>query len=786
MVPSLPREARPTLALSTLLVLAAVLHSAWLVRGWGGAGWRDWYSDLHYLLVVGLFLAVVGQLFARSRGASRLALAWLLAHALVRFLAEGSWAYLELIVKVPPFPSFADGLYFVAYLLQGAAFLALARLPLRGLAAARLALDSLIVVGAVSVFSWHLFLAGIAGDTGESLVSRLVSLAYPVFDLFLLSLLLLAVFRHQRLRAHEVLFALGLGLNIVGDYLFVYLTQADAYVTGHPVDALWAWSFVVEGFAAVLAARARPDAPRRAPALQVNLTLLAPYLALLASFVLLLSLFGRQTLAVTGVLWGTALVTLLVMARQIVMFADNARLHRALSTREAQLEHLAHHDPLTGLPNRRALTARLEEAVRRAREAGGRVALLFVDLDGFKHINDTLGHPAGDAALREIAARLRDHAPAGAGVARLSGDEFAVVLPGLDAGAALAVGRGLLDALTAPLALPGAGVSVGASVGVSVWPDDAQGAGELLRRADDAMYHVKLRGKNGVQLFTPEMGAEARARQETRRCLPGALERGELRLHYQPQCGPRGEVVAAEALLRWTHPLLGEVPPDRFVPVAEDLGLILPLGEWVLREACRQAAEWRARGLTLRVAVNVSPAQLGQADFPDRVLLALRGAGLPPEALELEITERLAVRNVAVAARQLARLGDRGVRVAVDDFGTGQSALASLSRLPLTSLKVDRGFVRDLDEAGHDPAGAARVVQAVAGLAHSLGLTVVAEGVEEAWQFGRVHALGCDLVQGYLLARPLPPAEFERWWRAHERRRPAWLGEERRPVDAPG
>ncbi|GBF08083.1 diguanylate cyclase/phosphodiesterase [Deinococcus aerius] len=764
--PALPPALRPTLG---LLIVAAGLHSAWLVFGWGGAEWREWFSDLHYLLVVGLFLVAVGQLFARSTGPLRVAFAWLLAHALVRFAAEGSWAYLELIVRVPPFPSFADGLYFLAYLLQGAAFVLLARLPLLGLRTARLALDSLIVVGAVGVFSWQLFLAGIAGDASEPLVSRLVSLTYPVLDLFLLSLLLLAVFRHQRLRAHEVFFALGLGLNIIGDFIFVYLTQTGSYVTGHPVDALWAWSFVLEGLGAAFAVRVGPRASRRPGTWQVRLTLLSPYLALLASFALLLALYQRQTLAVSGVLWGTALVTVLVMVRQIVMFIDNARLHRALTAREAELEHLAHHDPLTGLPNRRALTAHLEEAVRRARASGTRLALLFVDLDGFKHINDTLGHAAGDAALREVARRLRENAPAGAQVARLSGDEFAVVVPDLaEADAALPVGEALLSALTAPLALPGTGARVGASVGVAVWPDHVPDAGGLLRSADSAMYHVKLRGKNGVRLFSPELDAEWRGRQEIERHLRGALDRGEFRLHYQPQCGPGGEVVGAEALLRWTHPELGEVPPRRFVPVAEDLGLIGPLGEWVLREACRQAAAWRAGGLPLRVAVNVSPAQFAQADFPAQVRAALESAGLPGSALDLEITERLLVQDMARTAHQLALLGGWGVRISIDDFGTGHSALAYLLRLPISALKVDRGFVQELDEAGQDGVGAARVVQAVAGLAHNLGLTVVAEGVEEPWQRQRVLDLGCDYVQGYFLARPLPPAEFERWWRAHE------------------
>ncbi len=701
-----------------------------------------------------------------------MAFLWLLAHSFVRFGAESIWAYLELIVKVPPFPSVADGLYFLAYLLQGGAFLAFARQPLRSMTTARLALDSLIVVGAVGVFSWYLFLAQIAGNPDEPLLTRVVSLAYPIFDLFLLSLLLLAVFRTQRLRPHEVLFALGLGLNIVGDYLFAYLTYTGTYVTGNPIDALWAWSFVLEGLGAALAMRSAPQLQRSVGALQLNATLLAPYVALLTSFMLLVKVYEARSLAASGALWGTALVTLLVMVRQIVMFADNARLHRALAAREEQVAHLALHDALTGLPNRRALMLHLNDAVRRVQVTGSRVAVLFVDLDGFKRINDTLGHAAGDTTLKEIAGRLRSHVPPEAHVARLSGDEFAVVLPDLpDIEASMAVGRQLLAALAVPLTLDGTSINVGASIGVGICPDHGAETEGLLGSADAAMYHVKVHGKHGVQLFSPDLDAHRRARQQIESALRGALDRNEISLRYQPLCDLAGRVVGAEALMRWNHPELGEVPPAQFIPVAEDLGLIIALGEWALHEACRQAAEWRLQGLTLRMAVNVSPAQLACADFPEHVWGALDRAQLPAEALELEITERLVVQDGAQTAGVLETLGRQGVRIVIDDFGVGHSALAYLMRLPITGLKVDRSFVQQLQGGGYPELGAERVVQAVTSLAHSLGLSVVAEGVETASQRQRVHDLGCDYLQGYLLAPPLTPTNFECWWRAHEAQR---------------
>ncbi|GGO35625.1 putative bifunctional diguanylate cyclase/phosphodiesterase [Deinococcus humi] len=766
MLASLPRSLLVSL---TMLLLSAGLHTGWLVFRWGDAAAQEWYSDLHYLLVAGLFLVVVAQLFHRRTEGLRVAFLWLLAHALVRFGAESVWVFLELIVKVPPFPSVADGLYFLAYLLQGGAFLALARQPLRSMSTARLALDSLIVVGAVGVFSWYLFLAQIASNPGEPLLTRLVSLAYPIFDLFLLSLLLLAVFRTQRLRPHEVLFAFGLGLNIVGDYLFAYFTYTGTYATGNPIDALWAWSFVIEGFGAALAMRSAPQEQRGVGALQLNATLLAPYLALLSSFALLLRVYEARSLAATGALWGTALVTLLVMVRQIVMFADNARLHRALAAREAQVAHLALHDALTELPNRRALMMQLHDAVRCAQVAGSRLAVLFIDLDGFKRINDTLGHAAGDTTLKEIAGRLRSHVPPEAHVARLSGDEFAVVLPDLpDTEAPVRVGRRLLAALDEPFILDGTSVNVGASIGVGIWPDHASDSEELLGSADAAMYHVKAHGKHDVQLFSPDLDAHRRARQGLECALRGALDRNEVSLRYQPLCDLAGKVVGAEALMRWKHLELGEVSPERFIPVAEDLGLIVPFGEWVLREACRQAAEWRLQGLTLRIAVNVSPAQLACADFPDQVWAALARAQLPAEALELEITERLVVQDGAQTAGVLETLGRQGVRIVIDDFGVGHSALAYLLRLPITGLKIDRSFVQQLQGRGNSEQGTERVVQAVTSLAHSLGLSVVAEGIETVSQRQRVHDLGCDYLQGYLLAPPLTPSDFESWWRAHE------------------
>lgn len=751
------------------LALAALLHSAWLIFGWGRPEQREWYSDLHYLVVVALFVGVTALVWCGSAGPLRRAFGLLLGMAVIRLAAEGTWTYLELILRVPPFPSVADALYFLGYLAQGAALLMLAQVPLRRLSTLRLGLDSLTVVGAAGVFSWQLFLAGIADDPSEPLVSRLVTLMYPALDLALLSLLLLVVFRNQRLRVYEALFAAGLLLNIVADYFFAYLTHLGTYVTGHPIDAVWAWSFVLEGLGVALAGRLVPAENRGAPGWQVRFTLFAPYVALLASFVLLIRLQGGQPLESKGVVWGTALVTFLVVARQIVMLVDNARLNLVLSAREAQLEHLAHHDALTGLPNRRALTQELEDRVDRARRRGTRLALLFTDLDGFKHINDTLGHAAGDAALREIAGRLQTHAPPDAYVVRLSGDEFALLLPDVpDADFARSVGSKLVQAMTVPLVLEGVSLTVGASVGVSLWPDHAQTPGELLSTADAAMYAVKTHGKNGVEVFRPELTAGAHVHQNIRRELAGALERGELHLHYQAVGDLRGGVVGAGALLRWSNPGLGEVAPGDFSPVAEETGLIIPIGAWVLREACTQAAVWHADGLTLGITVSVSPVQLAHPAFAGQVQQALRESGLLPHALELELTQPPTWQDLARGGQPLTLLTDLGVRISLGNVSIGTLALPDLLRLPVTALRVDPEVVGTLNNGEEEPGGAARLLRAMTGLAHALDLTVIAQGVEHEWQRRRIQDLGCDLWQGRLLAPPLTAADFEGWWHSQE------------------
>jgi diguanylate cyclase (GGDEF)-like protein/PAS domain S-box-containing protein len=429
----------------------------------------------------------------------------------------------------------------------------------------------------------------------------------------------------------------------------------------------------------------------------------------------------------------------------------------AVERQEARnrLTYLAQYDPLTSLPNRRRLGQCLEDAIAQARGNGGRAAVMFIDLDRFKNINDMLGHGVGDQLLVQAAKRLRACARDDDVVARLGGDEFAVVLPAVaDDGDAAAVAARVIDALAQPFYLAGQQLFVSASVGIATYPENGRDAEALLKNADTAMYGAKNGGRNTYQFYVAEMHENAAQRLQTEAQLRQALERGEFLLHYQPKLDlAAGTISGFEALLRWNHPQRGLVPPLEFIGILEDTGLILPVGEWVIGEVCRQLAAWQAEGMTvLPVAINLSARQLQQADLAGAVERIVGRAGVEPALLEFELTESMLMANPEAAVEILTRIKALGMRLSVDDFGTGYSSLAYLKRFPLDALKIDRTFVRDLPD---DPDDAA-ITKAVIRLAHSLNLKVVAEGVENVDQIRELERYECDEIQGYYVGRPLP------------------------------
>jgi diguanylate cyclase (GGDEF)-like protein len=421
---------------------------------------------------------------------------------------------------------------------------------------------------------------------------------------------------------------------------------------------------------------------------------------------------------------------------------------------EARLAFLAQFDPLTGLPNRALLFDRFGQMIVQARRHGSPLGVLFVDLDEFKLVNDSLGHAAGDELLREIARRLQASIRGGDTVARIAGDEFALVLGDLArAEDAALVAQKILDRLSAPVTIAGHELFVTASIGAAVFPADGDNAEALLGAADAAMYRAKQSGRNAFQFFTPEINQRTRARALLGTELRRALEREEFRLVYQPKFELQSDRLSgAEALLRWQHPSRGTVSPGEFIPVLEESGLIVQVGEWALRRACRDVKAWGDAGLPLLpVAVNLSARQFRQQDLSARIRALVRASAVDPALIELEITESHVMQDPDHAIRTMRSLAEAGIRIAIDDFGTGYSSLAYLTRFPLSALKIDRSFVAGVLHQ----AGDATIVRTIVEMAHTLGFAVIAEGVENEGQKAFLRSLGCEQAQGYLLARPM-------------------------------
>lgn len=433
---------------------------------------------------------------------------------------------------------------------------------------------------------------------------------------------------------------------------------------------------------------------------------------------------------------------------------------------EERVRHLAYHDPLTGLANRFSLHERLTQALDLAVRNKRLLAIMLLDLDHFKIINDTLGHPTGDQLLIQVAQRLSSSVRHSDFVARLGGDEFVIMLPEIDASGDVAhVADKILKSLSEPYLINGQELRTSPSIGICLYPEDATEDQDLIKKADVAMYHAKANGRGNYQFFNEGMQQAALKRIRIERDLRVALVKQQFMLHYQPQLDlTTGQLVAVEALVRWQHPEHGMVSPMEFIPIAEETGLIIPIGDWVIQEACRQLAQWRTGGINhIRMSVNLAASQFSDRDLPARIQEILAQYDLPSGSLDLEVTESMTMKSPTDTVAMMKVLTGHGQSLSIDDFGTGYSSLAYLKLFPISTLKIDRSFVKDIETDADD----ASICDITVLLAHKLGMKVVAEGVETEAQLKYLLSIGCEKIQGYLISRPLPADQMERFIRSH-------------------
>ena len=614
-------------------------------------------------------------------------------------------------------------------------------------------LEAVIGPTTLAFLAWILVVAAQVQQGHLALTPALFGLALPALDVVVLSLalrLLLLDDGRARLVAYRYVLV-GAGCLLAADLVRAVKLLGGPETAGIvPASAaLGAW---VLWCLAGMHASARTELE---PAPPIPTTLGRGRVALVLAAVL----SGPAVLGIQSARHLEVVVLQFVVGHMVVAGVAVAYLVRLVEER-ARVEHLALHDDLTGLPNRVLFSDRVAAALAHAQRTRQSVALLYLDLDRFKNINDSLGHAAGNELLRLVSRRLQLCVREDDTVARLSGDEFALLLPEVGAPTmAGVVAEKILAAFADPFSIAKRELFVSPSIGIALFPSDGTDVTTLLKNADTAMYRAKERGRNNYQLYTADMNARAHERLALETSLHTAIGRNELILHYQPKVDLRtGRIVGMEALVRWTHPQRGLLSPAAFIPLAEETGLIVPLGEWALETACTQTRKWHDAGhRSLTVAVNLSARQFEQQRVESMVAKKLRSSGLDPHSLELELTESLALQDPDAIRSTLEDLRDMGVRCSIDDFGTGYSGLSYLTRLPINRLKIDKCFVHEIARGDDD----ARIVAAVIALAHNLRLGVTAEGVETTEQLDFLREHGCDEMQGFLFSRPVPAAQFE-------------------------
>ncbi len=660
-----------------------------------------------------------------------------------------------------PSPSWVDGFYIIMGPLLFAGIAQQARQRGSPFTKPRALVDACMVIATAACFSWYFVVGPTIVESKTALLANLVDAAYPAGDLFLiLCLVLLAVGQEgAATRLASLALGLGLGVELATNRAYVYLSLHGGYTAGHVLDAGWPLGYLLIGLSVWLGAVSpeRPPQGERTGIAAVRGGLLPSLLvyAQLPAVVVLLAAVGRTRPAPgieTGVDVGAILVVCLAVARHVLTWFE---------ARDGAhwIETAATTDALTGLPNRARLGEQLTRALHAGSIAGTPVALLLLDLDRFKEINDSLGHHYGDLLLQQVGTRLRETLRADDFIGRLGGDEFAAILPRTAAAGAVTVCRSLVRALQAPFVVEGKTVGLGVSIGAALAPEHGTGAVELLKHADAAMYLAK-RGNSGHAVYDPLRDERSAPCLTMVAELRRGIAEGELELHYQPQADLRDRhVYGVEALVHWNHPTRGLLPPDAFIPLAERTGVILPLTTWVLDQALAQCRRWLDRGRDLEISVNVSLRNLRDPSLCQTVETLLARYRVPAERLCLELTESTVMADIELSQATLQQLCALGVRISIDAFGTGYSSLSHLARLPVSELKIDRSFAQRVaaDESN------ATIIASTIGLGRSLGLRIVTKGVEtrDAWDL--LGTLDCDAAQGVFFANALSAEDLEAW-----------------------
>ncbi|GGL99999.1 putative bifunctional diguanylate cyclase/phosphodiesterase [Nakamurella endophytica] len=760
------RGAPPTLRgrrLSTLLVVVsavvALLAATVVLSGSGGAGMVRWVADLAQFVVAALAAASAGLAARRATGRGRAA--WTgLGIGLAGWAAgQAVWSVYELgFHRAMPFPSIADAGYLLLPV-GAAAGLWLLPAPIDRRSRWRGLIDGVVVVCSLLSLSWVTTLSTVAGTAQDGGLGFAVSMAYPVGDVVVLSMALLTLTRYAAHWRVLTILVAGLAAMAVADSAFAYLTAIGRYATGSATDLFWMCGFVLVGLSAAAASGTAAPAALQAPRRLTASAPMLPYLPLvLACAVAVLGqVLGHRAEPVADVVLVVAVAA--VLLRQYLTLRDNVALLETVAAREAQLQQQAFHDGLTGLANRALFADRVAHALTLHAATLRPLAVLVVDLDDFKVVNDTLGHATGDALLVRVAERFRGALRPGDTLARFGGDEFAVLVQDTDDAATVAAR--LLDSLRTPFVVADRVLSVRASIGFAdlAAADEPPSPDQLFVRADLAMYTAKRAGKGRIAVYRPDMVLPESADLELRPALLRALAEGRIEAWFQPIVDIRdGRVRAVEALARWRHE--GRwISPEVFVGLAARSGVLDRLTDHMLDRACAQLADWSRRlgDHQLQASVNVPPLMLKDPGFPGRVRDALHRYGVSGHRLVLEITEDALIDDVRAVLPVIAALRDLGAELALDDFGTGYSSLLSLRQIALHSVKIDLAFVANIDR---DPE-ALRFLRALLALGNDLRLRMTAEGVERPEQAELLRAHGCHLAQGFLYARAMPAAQME-------------------------